>query len=378
MSATIPLFRNGHWYDSRDTTAVSATVRLGLAPEIMCRDELRRTSAPRPPIDPERRRAIVGRAAELFRTGRLDLGSFGTQDPEQFTALMSEVAGLPASLVERWTTMLTTALDELTISPPDDAATLVWLPGNTFTCLVAVGEAVLRGGHVLVRPSRAEPVSAVRFVAALLAAGWPADRISFLPTPIEALPIFVGKTQRQIVYGGADVAAALPAARPGLDLRGPGRGCAVVGTGLGPVDRLAALVADDAGRFCSNVRTIACLGDPEPLAARLAEALDAVPLDTIAGATPDAAASYAGLIERRLGPRDRRRTRRPIVTTAGGRTILAPTLVQLDHAPDHPLIGFEVPFPFASIVAVDPAGAAAITARSLYVHDLTDRREMER
>jgi hypothetical protein len=375
MSAVLPLFRAGRWYDSRDTVEVRpGPVRLGLAPEIMCRDELRRIRATRPPISPDQRRAIVDRAADLFRTGRLELGSFGTQGPGQFAGLMSEVAGLPPALVERWTTMLTTALAELPAAPPDEAGTLVWLPGNTFTCLVAVGEAVLRGGHVLVRPSRQEPVSAVRFVAALLAAGWPADRISLLPTAVGTLPMFVEETERQIVYGGPDVAAALPADRPGLELRGPGRGCAVVGPGPDPdrtVDRLTALVAADGGRFCSNVRTIVCLGDPEPLAVGLAAALDAIPLSSIASATPETAAAYAGLIERQLGPRDRRRTRRPVVATADGRTFLAPTLVHLDPAPDHPLIGFEVPFPFASIVAVEPTGVAAITARSLYVYDLT-------
>jgi acyl-CoA reductase-like NAD-dependent aldehyde dehydrogenase len=255
------------------------------------------------------------------------------------------------------------------------------LPGNTFTCLVAVGEAVLRGGHIVVRPSRHEPFAAARFVAALLAAGWPADRMSFLPTAPAALGPLVTGTDRQIVYGGPDLVSALP---PGstarLDLRGPGRGFAVVGADADPdttVDRLMDLIAGDSGRFCRNVRTIACLGDPEPLALRLSGALDAVRIDRtdprwpIAATPAPVAAAYRELIDSRIGAGDRRRTSRPVVVECAGRTFLAPTLVQVAAAGGHPLVGFEVPFPFATITAVDPAAASVLAARSLFTYDLT-------
>lgn len=371
----IQLFRAGRWYESLDSTPVcdGSGWRLCLAPEIILRDDARRR--------PERlavadRRAIVEHAVELFRFGTVQIGGIGAQPAGDFETAMRELAGLPVALTRRWGELLAGAVRALPDAGPPVADTLVWLPGNTFTCLEAVADAALAGGTVWVRPSRREPLSAARFVAALLAAGWPAERIGFYPTRTELLPVLARLTDRQLVYGGAGLVAAAPAG-PGLTVRGPGRGCAVVAADADPAATarwLVELVAADSGRFCRNVRTVACLGDPAPVAAALGGLLDGIRLTPPdprwpqASVRPAEAERAAAAVRRGLRPGDAVVTTRELVVNGSGETFLAPTLVRVSWAPDHPLLGRELVFPFAGIVGVSRERAAALAARSQFVH----------
>jgi hypothetical protein len=378
-SMPLPLFRRGEWYESYDTIPVGDTpLRLSVAPDLVLRHDLRRAAARhRPaPLSAARRQEITRTALHLFTTAPLPLGPGPPQTPEEFATQLDRIAGLPAPLVGRWGRLLDEAVRALPAGPARPASTLVWLPGNTFTCLVAVAEAVLLGGHVVVRPSRREPVSALRLTAALLEAGWPPEQLSLYPTAPTALLTLIRATDRQIVYGSSALAGALPPqARAQLELRGPGRGCAVVGADDDPgalVPWLTGLIAADSGRFCSNVCTIACLADPEALGQQLATALDGIRLDPpdlrwpVAAAAPPLAAGFARLVKRGLQPGDRTLTRRPTVTAVRDRTYLAPTLVAVTYRPGHPLLGCELPFPFAAVVGVDPAQAAVLSSASLF------------
>jgi acyl-CoA reductase-like NAD-dependent aldehyde dehydrogenase len=250
------------------------------------------------------------------------------------------------------------------------------LPGNTFTCLVAVAEAVLHASMVVVRPSSREPLSGARFVAALLAAGWPADRVRFCPTATGALDTLIHLTDRQIVYGGETVATAVGSVST-VDFRGPGRACAVVARDADP-DRtatwLADLVAADSGRFCTNVCTVACLGDPAPLVERLGALLDGIELTPADQRWPvgwvheRTATHTADFVASRMSAADQRLTSRELVVRVDGRTFLTPTLLRLPSPTGHPLVGCELPFPFASVVAVDGQGARQLAARSRFVY----------
>lgn len=369
----IQLFRIGRWYESLNSAPVceSSDLRVCLAPEIILRDDARR----RPPCHavPESR-AIVEHAVELFRFGTVRIGGIGAQSAEAFETSMREVAGLPAVLTRRWGALLADAVRAL----PDTgskANTLVWLPSNTFTCLEAVAEAALAGGTVWVRPSRREPVSAARLVGALLAAGWPADRIGFYPTLTELLAVLVLLTDRQLVYGGAGLATHAPDSSE-FTVRGPGCGCAVVLANADPAataDQLAELIAADSGRFCRNVCTVACLGDPAPLAATLGELLDGIRLTPPdprwpqASCSPTEAARAAAVVRCGLRSGDAVVTTREVIVT-GDETFLAPTLARVNWAPDHPLLGCELAFPFAGIVGVSTDQAARLTAASQFVY----------
>lgn len=392
----LPLLRLGEWRESLDHAPPPAAnlPALSLAPEILVRSDARRMRArgtsPVPP--PAERARILRHALDVFACHTLSTPTLGRQSAPRFRAALRAWAGLPAPLVDRWCELLRASLGRiLEAAAPAEGGrrpplTLVSLPGNTFTCLESVLAALASGSAVWVRPSAREPLSALRLVSALIQAGWPADLLGFYPTTREVLPALVKVTDRQVVYGGAEVCASLRPV-PTATLHGPLRVCAVVPETAEPAAttaRLLPLVAGDGGRFCTTVRAIFCLGDPALLAARLARALDAIGFSPPDAALPLASCATAGAataseaaVRTRLRPGDRRLTRRPIHSRDGHRSYLAPTLIRLADRPadrlawgDPALLGFEAPFPLATITRVTAAQAAALTAGADLVHRL--------
>ncbi|MFE7900428.1 aldehyde dehydrogenase family protein [Streptomyces sp. NPDC057424] len=365
----VQLFRRGRWYASLDSTALCAVsgLRVCLAPPILIRDDaryLRDHLADTPAPTPGARRVILSAALDLFAHGRLDLGGIGLQDAAAFRSELDALTGIPPALVTRWCRALRTQLDALPTTEPDDALTLVSLPGNTFTTLESVFEAVLTSGAVWIRPSRKEPLSAARFAAALLRAGWPPERLGLYPTEPHALSQLVTQSDRQIIYGGEAVARTF-GALPTVSLRGPCRACAVVDPQEDvrlTARRLRGWLASDAGRFCTTVHTVACLGDPDPVADELGALLDTIELTPPDAAFPLArcpdpleAWEMAAAVGRGMTPADRIVTRRPMVVEKDGGAFLTPTLVRVADPVGHALVGREFPFVFASVVAVDGA-----------------------
>ncbi|MEV1047746.1 hypothetical protein [Streptomyces sp. NPDC049916] len=384
MTRLLHAFRRGRWTPSLDTAPLPGRAgdRLALVPEIVAAADRRRWDglAPGLPPAPDRRRELLLDALDLFEHGTLDVGGLGPQSGAEFRDALWESAGIPGPLAERWCGMLRTTLEARPEPSPDRALALVSLPGNTFTCLETVLEQVERSAAVWVRPSRREPLSAARLVAALLAAGWPPERVSLYPTAQPVLRGLIRLTDRHVVYGGSALAAAVrtPA---GLTLHGPGRACALVPAGMATAaaaDWLLPLIAADSGRFCSNVRTVLTAGPAEPLARALAAALDTIDPRTTDSTWPLTAFREPGAAERatrsvaeRMRPGDRLLTRRPPVVVTGGDTYATPHLVltgdQPPGAPEHPLLGHEVPFPFAAVARATAPAAEALAARSLFV-----------
>ncbi|MFD8815474.1 hypothetical protein ACFV23_29260, partial [Streptomyces sp. NPDC059627] len=387
MSALVCAFRRGGWCDSLDTADLGGPgrPRLALVPPVVADADHRwwLGHRPAPAPTPAERRDMVLEALDLFRSGTVTVGGLGRQSAAGFRAVLWEHAGLPEALSERWGHMLHERTQARRPAPADDALAFVALPGNTFTCLDAVVEQAERSAAVWIRPSRREPWSAARMVAALLEAGWPPDRIGLYPGERRLLATLARRTDRQVVYGGQDLAGSLRD-RPALTVHGAGRGCALVPAHL-PVDTAAdwllPLIAADAGRFCSNVRSVVCAGEAGPLADELAARLSEIrpgpgerrfPL--AAFREPGGAERAAESVTARMRPGDRTLTRRPATVPApGGGAYALPRLVLLSapgtHGRPHPLIGHEVPFPYAAVLsAADPVTTAAVTARSLFVH----------
>lgn len=386
----LPLLRGGRWYRSMDTVPVPGAGSLCLAPEIIVRDDaarLRARTAQDGPgraagPDRDRRLDLLREAVDLFRFGQVPVEGLGVQDPGDFAASMGAAAGLPPALVQRWSDLLAAQLEEPAphehdgpsagLAPEERGGlTLVSLPANTFTCLEAVLEAALSGAAVWVRPSRREPLSSARLIGALLSVGWPAETLGYYPTAPRTLHALIQSSDHQIVYGGDDLAAELSrraAGPPALEFRGPGRACVIVDEPPDP-EWLAERIAQDAGRFCTSACVVACLRGTEPLGRRVAEVLDGISLDPPDPRRPQAAwpepdaARLAAFVMERLEPGGRLLTRRPLLSAG----FLAPTLVEVDD-PGHPLVGVELPFPFAVIVATDRAGARGLAARSRFVH----------
>ncbi|GAA1964993.1 aldehyde dehydrogenase family protein [Kitasatospora viridis] len=391
-AAPLPLLRRGEWTVSQDSAPTAAGLpAVSLAPEVLVRSDARRLRGRTAALpDREGRAAIVRAAWRRFTGGTVRCGGLGPQGPEEFAATLWAGAGLPAALVERWQGMLTDRLDAIVTEPeaPRTAAgrpplTLVSLPGNTFTCLESVLRAAAAGSALWVRPSTREPFSALRLVAALVEEGWPAELIGCYPTARPVLRALVEVTDRQVLYGGAEVAAEF-GDRATATVHGPLRVRAVVAAGAEPASaarQLLELVAGDAGRFCTTVRSILCLDDPEPVAVRLGELLDGIRLAPADPAWPlaasrdaEGAARTAEHVERRIGPADRRFTRRPLLSTAAdGSRYLAPTLVGVEpRSGTHPLLGFEPPFPFATVLRATPEQAAALAADGGVTHHIVN------
>ncbi|WP_405653135.1 hypothetical protein [Streptomyces sp. RK9] len=403
-------YRRGDWQPSLDTAPLpgATRARLALVPHIVAHSDRRWWDGVRADLPPlSGRHELVLSALELFRYGTVTIGGIGPQSADAFRAALWESAGLPGPLVERWGAMLYEGAARRETVAPDDALALVALPGNTFTCLDSVLEQAERSACVWVRPSRREPLSAARLLAALLAVGWPPARLGLYPTEQHTLHGLLKLTDRHVVYGGAGLAASVRDS-PVLALHGPGRGCALVPPGAGagaagaadPLDAVDAvddmvawllpLIAADSGRFCSNVRTVVCVDhDPEPLAKALAAALDALH----PGPAPDPAAPRwpltafrdpaeadraAASVRDRLRPGDHLLTREPTVVTGtgvgtrtGGDVYVRPQLALLRSdptAPSHPLIGHEVPFPFAAVLGATADAARALADAALFVY----------
>jgi len=412
--APLPLLRRGAWYQSADQLAAPgpALPPVSLAPEILLRRDARRLrTAALPAVPgPPARAAILADAVRLFTADTVDCGGLGKQTAADFRTALWRSAGLPAALVDRWCAMLTGGLAVTTskaqtgtvpagMAPAGPAAgprpprlTLISLPANTFTCLESVLSALWAGDVAWVRPSSREPLSALRLVSALVQAGWPAELIGFYPTVQGLLRTLAGITDRQIVYGGPGLAAVIGRS-PGAEVHGPMRVCAVIPDGAGPDQTAAALLpllARDGGRFCTTVRAIFCRADPAQLAERLAARLDAIPfpphvspgLPLAASQDAGQAAAVAAAVTSRLGAGDAIVTARPLLSSLGTGACLAPTLVRLaspgqDGQPDWgqpPLLGFEAPFPLATIMQVTGAQEARLTAAADLTHRLAGHR----
>ncbi|MEU4799917.1 hypothetical protein [Streptomyces sp. NPDC023327] len=384
MTAVVGAFRRGGWHTSPDTAALPGTrtaYRLALVPEIVADADHKWWQAVRTDLPPlTDRRELLLAALELFTQGRVEIGGLGEQDADGFRAALWETAGLPGPLVDRWCALLRESLLKVDAgAPADDRLALVALPGNTFTCLDSVLGEAERSGAVWVRPSRREPLSAARLVAALLAVGWPAARLGLYPCAQRSLHGLLRRADRQVVYGGTGLAAALRTA-PTLTLHGPGRGCALVPSGMPAGEAVAwllPLVAGDSGRFCSNVRTIVCADREQSasLASSLADALDAIapgrhdtdwPLTVFRD--PETAHQALRSVRERMRPDDRMLTRRGPIALVDGAPCVLPRLVLIQDPEGHPLVGHEVPFPFAAVLHARPDAVRSFTAGSLFVH----------
>jgi hypothetical protein len=397
--AVIPLLRRGSWYASLDLArpAGPGLPAVSLAPEVLIRADARQLRSKPASALPDRpaRARMLASAWQQFAAGQVRCAGLGPQSYPAFRELLWAAAGLPASLVDRWCQLVADEVADL-LSDPEPASPkaagdapalcLVALPANTFTCLYSVIEAALSGAAVWVRPSTREPFAALRLVCALLDQGWPAELIGYYPSEQHALAALVDVSDRQIVYGGHDVVAAL-SGTPTARLHGPLRVCALLTADADP-DLAAAwlldLVAGDAGRFCTAVRVILCRGDATLVGARLAALLDSIPLAPAdarlpIAASPDAdrAAGTAELIMARLGQAERL-TSRPVLSAVAETVYLAPTLVRLPArlaggrtwAGLHPLFGFEAPFPLATIMQVTAGQAHRLAGQADITHQV--------
>ncbi|MFJ3927273.1 aldehyde dehydrogenase family protein [Streptomyces sp. NPDC090022] len=359
------------------------------------------------PLPADERIAAVARAAELFATADL-----AGQSAAEYEHTVSRVGGVPLSVVRATTAniraRLTRVYDSLTQARPGGTAEdwrspltrtgrAVWVRrAETFAVLAAGNhpgthslwpEALALGYRVAVRPSRREPFTPYRLVAALRAAGFGADHIAYLPTDHAEADTLLRAADRSLVYGGEDVVRKY-GGDPRILLQGPGRTKILITADTdwrAHLDTITASVAAHGGTGCVNTTAVLVEGDPAPLADALAgrlAALPALPPEDDAAVLPVQPAAAARAVEAHLfaqaaGSHAHLGGDGVAADLGDGSAALRPAVHRLERS-DAPQAGVELPFPCVWVAPWNRSDGIAPLRGSLVVtaltadHDLLD------
>ena len=322
--------------------------------------------------------AIFERAADLFEAGHPD-----GLEPEDFVRHASLSSGLPLSIVRKQTLGLFPQafrmMDRfLRVQSPcglDVFDRYYYDAGGIRVGLTPRGRNVgfvMPGNHpsthlmwlcalamkvpVVLRPSNDDLFTPYRLVTSILDAGLPADALAFVPGGHDLVDPIVQSCALSVLFGGQQLADRYASNRS-VRIHGPGRSKIVVLAGADrdeTVDLIVRLVMDDAGRGCINGSAVIVEGDAAPLAAAVAAALDAVPLQSpltegaqLGAVSLAEANAYSGLVDMRLGSGAKEHTAGAAgrVATLDGVRMMRPTVIEVASF-EHPLFGMELPFPF--------------------------------
>lgn len=374
--ASLPSFQRGEWYYSRDRIALISGGELCLTPELDVVAELMQVTDVAAGWGLANRAEVLNRAAALFASASLLIDA-RRETPQDFQAQLERAHGIPANLTAHWADSLVEIVRALTVTQPVDklASYFVSLPANTFLCLEAVYRALWAGRRVFLRPSQREPWSALRLVAALIAAGVPPQQLTLVNVPHAGLPRLIRFFDEVVLYGGQGVAEIQSVLPPHVTIKGPGCSVAVIADGwtLAAVRAAAALVGKSGGRLCTNPRWLLVQDRPHEFADALTVELactdDFATAQWGGGLVLDAAAaqrSYAALSER-LRPADR--LVHPLnldAIQAGGR--LPPLVAQVALADEHPLLQAEPLFPLALVARGQATELASTFAHSTFAY----------
>lgn len=332
---------------------------LSLVPSLFVTRAMKALRTARPLPVAERASAIAA-AGELFATGEVD-----GMPVAEYQHTVSRLAGTPISTVRSATDMIARfaagAYDRvLQAARPVGAATdwrddrmregaAVWIRRGEVFAVHAAGnhpavhagwlEAVAAGYRVAVRPSRREPLTPYRLVAALRAAGFGDDQVVLLPTDHTVADDILRAADLGMVYGGQDVIDKY-ANHPTVLPNGPGRSKILITADhdwRDHVDLIVDSVSAQGGRGCVNTTAVFVEGDPAPVAAAVAERLAALPtlppqdekaiLPTYSLAAARSIESY--LLSKAAGVRAHLGGDGVVEELAGGGAVLRPAVFEL-------------------------------------------------
>jgi acyl-CoA reductase-like NAD-dependent aldehyde dehydrogenase len=271
---------------------------LSLAPSLYAARAMKALhQAPDMPIDA--RITAIAQAGRAFATERVDGLS-----AQEYEHTVSTTTGLPITSVRQAIAGIAHAAGQIhhivqqarpagTVGswrdPQTWAGGSVWVRrGNVFAVLAAGNhpgvhegwlDALALGYRVAVRPSRREPFTPHRLIAALREAGFGPDQVVSLPTDHAVADTILGKADLGMVYGGDDVMRKY-AADPRILPHGPGRSKVLITADTDwtqAVDMVAESVSSGGGVGCINATAVFVEGDPAPVAEALAERLAALP-----------------------------------------------------------------------------------------------------
>ncbi|EWM17947.1 aldehyde dehydrogenase family protein [Kutzneria sp. 744] len=344
--------------------------------------------------------SALHRASELPLAQRLralaTAGSLFAKDSDDYVDLVARVSGLPLDDIRFATNAISeaccTAFEAAQQGRPRGASTVeddrvaegaVWTRRGHVFAVHAAGnhpavhslwlQALALGYRVAVRPSRREPFTPHRLIAALRAAGFPDDHVILLPCEHDVADEILRCADLGMAYGGDEVIAKY-AGNPRVLPQGPGRSKILVTAGdWAPfLDTIVSSIAHHGGVGCINATGILVEGDPAPLAAALAARLSALP-DAVLPRYPLAAAVALRdhLAQRAAGAQPFLGADQLIHDLGDGSAVLRPALHLLPSAAS-PQLGAELPFPCAWIAPWTRADGIAPLRNTLVLTAITD------
>lgn len=435
----IPILRQGRVYESVEhaTLVHHATrepvARMSMANSgLISRDVSRLDNTVLESIPVRELLATCKRAAVLFANDTLDIaGGAIHQSFDDYIRVLSGTTGSPitycrnnAGKVHRVLDEMETVLRGLTRGfdweildrgwGAHNAGTLSYYrEGRTFGVILPSNSpgvhslwipAIPLKAPLVLKPGREEPWTPLRVIAALTAAGVPAEAFSFYPTDHGGAATILQVTSRSMLFG--DSSATRPwADDPRVELHGPGLSKILLGEDVVDdwdryVDVMAESIIANGGRSCINSSAIFTPRHGRALAEALAERfapIRALPADdpeakVAAFANPAVAERIDAVVEHALrdaGAEDVTLAKRggPRLARIGEVAYLLPTIVHVTDR-DHPLAIREFLFPYASVVEcpqaemLDAIGptliGTAITSDEAFIRELMQAPQIDR
>jgi acyl-CoA reductase-like NAD-dependent aldehyde dehydrogenase len=298
----LPILGPNGEYRSRKREVVADTggtpvVELSIAPPLYIARAMAAQRKTKPlPID--QRQAALRKAGTVFATS--DAAGL---DFESYVQVASRVSGLPIAVTRIQAREVSKAViaafdavqpatpigavpDWQTVQPGPGGA--IWSRRGELFGVHASGnapgvhglwpQALAMGYRVAIRPSRREPFTAHRLVAALREAGFREADVTYLPTDHTGADEIIASADLALVYGGSDVVAKY-GRDPTVFVNGPGRTKILLTAEQDWRDHLDVIVDSIArlgGMACVNTTAVLIEGDAAPLASAIAERLHAI------------------------------------------------------------------------------------------------------
>jgi acyl-CoA reductase-like NAD-dependent aldehyde dehydrogenase len=370
------------------------------------------------------------RAAHLFVEGDLDLGNGTKQPPGDYIRAQSATTGLPEHMcranmqkIHFVLSRIREILDALTRGLDLDILARGYGKESrgvtiSYTCLSPVLGAVLPsnspGVHTLwlpaiplrvglvLKPGSLEPWTPYRIVAALVAAGVPAEALAIYPGEHDVGTAVVSGCRRVMVFGSQQTVQQY-AAHPGVQVHGPGSSKILLGDDIVDhwqeyLDVMQESILSNGGRSCINCSAIFASRHTWEIASALSERLGPIevkpPTDDTAQLAafpvPSQAEGTWAMIANDLheaGVTDMTSRYGPRLVSYPCCAYLRPTIVHCD-SPGRRIAAKEFLFPFATVVKCAQADmlssigptlvATAITQDQTWLEELTESPEIDR
>jgi acyl-CoA reductase-like NAD-dependent aldehyde dehydrogenase len=279
------------------TTAGVPVVELSLVPPLYVSRTLSAQRNTRS-LPSAQREAALAKAADAFATGVI-----AGLDFDAYAGLASRISGVPIAVTKSGARGVAdgvasacgvvqrarpagAVLDWRDERTRDGGA--VWVRrGNVFAVLASGNgpgahalwpQALALGYRVAVRPSRREPLTALRLVHALREAGFRPQDAVYLPTDHRGADEIIRSADLAMVYGSQDLVD-MYANDPAVLVNGPGRAKILITAEQDWRDYLDVItdsIANLGGIACVNTTAVLYEGDPAPLAHAIGERLSAI------------------------------------------------------------------------------------------------------